>query len=140
MVELYKKILEKVIKSFLFILATLIVIYMARDLIEVFKIIMTAQIKGSLVEISDFILAFFMLFEFIVMIIKYIEDTHNIPIKYLVIISITAILRQLLVVHDNGLQTLFLTLSILILVVVLSVIELIKEKEINRGKYKKEKK
>ena len=140
MVELYKKILEKVIKSFLFILATLIVIYMARDLIEVFKIIMTAQIKGSLVEISDFILAFFMLFEFIVMIIKYIEDTHNIPIKYLVIISITAILRQLLVVHDNGLQTLFLTLSILILVVVLSVIELIKEKEIKRGKYKKEKK
>lgn len=134
MVELYKDILQKIIKSFLFILATLIIIYMARDLIEVFKVIMTAQIKGSLVEISDFILAFFMLFEFIVMIIKYIEDTHNIPIKYLVIISITAILRQLLVVHDNGLQTLFLTLSILILVVVLFVIELIKEKELKRGK------
>ncbi|MGF2054335.1 phosphate-starvation-inducible PsiE family protein [Vagococcus fluvialis] len=126
--------LEKIIKSFLFILGILIVIYMARDLIEVFKVIMTAQMKGSLVGISDFILAFFMLFEFIVMIIKYIEDTHNIPIKYLVIISITAILRQLLVVHDNGLQTLLLTLSILILVVVLFVIELIKEKELKRGK------
>ena len=134
MVETYKKVLEKIIKSFLFILGILIVIYMARDLIEVFKVIMTAQMKGSLVGISDFILAFFMLFEFIVMIIKYIEDTHNIPIKYLVIISITAILRQLLVVHDNGLQTLFLTLSILILVVVLFVIELIKEKELKRGK------
>ncbi|MDI8296319.1 phosphate-starvation-inducible PsiE family protein, partial [Salmonella enterica subsp. enterica serovar Anatum] len=128
LVETYKKVLEKIIKSFLFILGILIVIYMARDLIEVFKVIMTAQMKGSLVGISDFILAFFMLFEFIVMIIKYIEDTHNIPIKYLVIISITAILRQLLVVHDNGLQTLLLTLSILILVVVLFVIELIKEK------------
>lgn len=134
MVETYKNVLEKIIKSFLFILGILIVIYMARDLIEVFKVIMTAQMKGSLVGISDFILAFFMLFEFIVMIIKYIEDTHNIPIKYLVIISITAILRQLLVVHDNGLQTLLLTLSILILVVVLFVIELIKEKEVKRGK------
>jgi protein PsiE len=134
LVETYKKVLEKIIKSFLFILGILIVIYMARDLIEVFKVIMTAQMKGSLVGISDFILAFFMLFEFIVMIIKYIEDTHNIPIKYLVIISITAILRQLLVVHDNGLQTLLLTLSILILVVVLFVIELIKEKELKRGK------
>lgn len=134
MVETYKKVLEKIIKSFLFILGILIVIYMARDLIEVFKVIMIAQMKGSLVGISDFILAFFMLFEFIVMIIKYIEDTHNIPIKYLVIISITAILRQLLVVHDNGLQTLLLTLSILILVVVLFVIELIKEKELKRGK------
>jgi protein PsiE len=134
LVETYKKVLEKIIKSFLFILGILVVIYMARDLIEVFKVIMTAQMKGSLVGISDFILAFFMLFEFIVMIIKYIEDTHNIPIKYLVIISITAILRQLLVVHDNGLQTLLLTLSILILVVVLFVIELIKEKELKRGK------
>ena len=134
MVETYKKVLEKIIKSFLFILGILIVVYLARDLIEVFKVIMTAQMKGSLVGISDFILAFFMLFEFIVMIIKYIEDTHNIPIKYLVIISITAILRQLLVVHDNGLQTLLLTLSILILVVVLFVIELIKEKEVKRGK------
>jgi protein PsiE len=123
LVETYKKVLEKIIKSFLFILGILIVIYMARDLIEVFKVIMTAQMKGSLVGISDFILAFFMLFEFIVMIIKYIEDTHNIPIKYLVIISITAIL-----------QTLLLTLSILILVVVLFVIELIKEKELKRGK------
>lgn len=134
MVETYKKILEKIIKSFLFILGVLIVIYMARDLVEVFKVILTAEMKNSLTEISDFILAFFMLFEFIVMIIKYIEDTHNIPIKYLVIISITAILRQLLVVHDNGLQTLLLTLSILILVGVLFVIELIKEKESKRGK------
>ena len=134
MFDTYKNWLYKLVNLFLFILATLIVIYMARDLIEVFKLITTTQLKGSLPEISDFILVFFMLFEFIVMIIKYIEDTHNIPIKYLVIISITAILRQLLVVHDNGLQTLFLTLSILILVGVLYIIELIKEKELKRGK------
>ena len=132
----YKEILSKVVKVFLAILAVLIFIYMSRELIEVFKIVISPQIDGSLAKISDLILTFFMLFEFIVMIIKYIEDSHNVPIKYLVIISITAILRQLLVIHDDGLQTLFLTFSILILVSVLYVIELVKIKEINRGKYK----
>ena len=132
----YKEILSKVVKVFLAILAILILIYMSRELIEVFKIVISPQIDGSLAKISDLILTFFMLFEFIVMIIKYIEDSHNVPIKYLVIISITAILRQLLVIHDDGLQTLFLTFSILILVSVLYVIELVKIKEINRGKYK----
>lgn len=105
---------------------------MGRDLVEGFKIITKHELDGTLPIISDFILAFFMLFEFIVIIIKYIEDTHDIPIKYLVIISITAILRQLLVVHNNGLQTLFLTLSILVLAVVLYIIELIKKDRIKK--------
>ena len=134
MFETCKNWLYKIVNFFLFILAILILIYMARDLLEVFQLIIGSELKGSMAEISDFILGFFMLFEIIVMNIKYIEDTHNIPIKYLVIISITAILRQLLVIHNNGLQTLFLTIAILVLVVVLFVIELIKEKELKRGK------
>lgn len=129
MAELYKKIIEKIVEIFLFVLATLIIIYIGRDLVGIFKVITSFESQGSLAEVSDFILGFFMLFEFIVMIMKYIENTHNIPIKYMVIISITAILRQLLVVHDDGLQTLYLTISILVLAGVLYVLELIKEKE-----------
>ncbi len=130
--ETYKNWLGKIINVFLFALATLIVIYMARDLFGIFKIVLLPNDERSVSVISDYILAFFMLFEFIVMIIKYIEDTHNIPIKYLVIISMTAILRQLLVVHDNAIQTVLLTLAILILTIVLFVIEIIRKKEIER--------
>lgn len=136
MVEKYKNWLNRIIKLFLFALATLIIVYMARDLGEIFNVIIMPNSERSLGIISDYILAFFMLFEFIVMIIKYIEDTHNIPIKYLVIISITAILRQLLVVHNDAVQTIILTLAILILTIVLYVIELIKKKEIERKKNK----
>ncbi|MDT2814675.1 phosphate-starvation-inducible PsiE family protein [Vagococcus carniphilus] len=136
MVEKYKNWLNRIIKLFLFALATLIIVYMARDLVEIFNVIIMPNSERSLGIISDYILAFFMLFEFIVMIIKYIEDTHNIPIKYLVIISITAILRQLLVVHNDAVQTIILTLAILILTIVLYVIELIKKKEIERKKNK----
>ncbi|MFC6347657.1 phosphate-starvation-inducible PsiE family protein [Vagococcus carniphilus] len=136
MVEKYKNWLNRIIKLFLFALATLIIVYMARDLVEIFNVIIMPNSERSLGIISDYILAFFMLFEFIVMIVKYIEDTHNIPIKYLVIISITAILRQLLVIHNDAVQTIILTLAILILTIVLYVIELIKKKEIERKKNK----
>lgn len=132
MLEFYKKGINKVINVFLFVLASLIIVYMARDLIGIYHIITLPNDQRSLEVFSGYILAFFMLFEFIVMITKYIEDTHNIPIKYLVIISMTAILRQLLVVHDDALQTVLLTVSILVLTIVLYVLELIKKKENER--------
>ncbi|EGF47995.1 phosphate-starvation-inducible protein PsiE, partial [Lacticaseibacillus rhamnosus MTCC 5462] len=63
----------------------------------------------------------FMLFEFVIMLIRYIEEGHHIPIRYLILISMTAILRQLLVLHDRGTETLLLTLAILVLAGVLTV-------------------
>ncbi|HCM90243.1 MAG TPA: phosphate-starvation-inducible protein PsiE [Vagococcus sp.] len=134
MFKTYEKILYSIVNVFLFILALLIIAYMARDLIGAFNLIMTPYDQRSLEDISGYILSFFMLFEFIVMIVKYIEDAHDIPIKYLVIISITAILRQLLVVHNDGLQTLLLTVSTLVLAIVLYVLELAKKKKIEDKK------
>ncbi len=134
MFKMYEKILYSIVNVFLFILALLIIAYMARDLIGAFNLIMTPYDQRSLEDISGYILSFFMLFEFIVMIVKYIEDAHDIPIKYLVIISITAILRQLLVVHNDGLQTLLLTVSTLVLAVVLYLLELTKKKKIEDKK------
>ena len=70
------------------------------------------------------IISFFMLFEFIMMILRYIQEGHHIPIRYLILICLTAILRQLMVAHGDGLQTLLLSLSILLLVVVLFILGL----------------
>lgn len=132
MIEKYMWLLSKIMNVFLCILATLIVVYMGTDLVDILKLILSSGTTRSLEGIADYILGFFMLFEFIIMTMKYIEDAHNIPIKYLVLISITAILRQLLVVHDNGLQTMLLTFSILALTAGLYLLELIKKKEIER--------
>ena len=102
---------------------------MGFDLVNIFKLIFIKADMGSIDAIADYILGFFMLFEFIIMTLKYVEDAHNVPIKYLVLISITAILRQLLVVHNNGGQTLLLTIAILTLTLTLYLLELIKAKE-----------
>lgn len=129
MEEKLKRLLSIVMNVFLSILALLIVIYMGFDLVNIFKLIFIKADMGSIDAIADYILGFFMLFEFIIMTLKYVEDAHNVPIKYLVLISITAILRQLLVVHNNGGQTLLLTIAILTLTLTLYLLELIKAKE-----------
>ena len=129
MEEKLKYLLSVVMNIFLSILAILIIIYMGFDLISIFKLIFTQGDVGAIDSIADYILGFFMLFEFIIMTLKYIDDAHNVPIKYLVLISITAILRQLLVVHNNGGQTLLLTIAILTLTLTLYLLELIKAKE-----------
>ncbi|MDU1429525.1 MAG: phosphate-starvation-inducible PsiE family protein, partial [Enterococcus faecalis] len=84
------------------------------------------------------IISFFMLFEFIMMILRYIQEGHHIPIRYLILICLTAILRQLMVAHGDGLQTLLLSLSILLLVVVLFILGLNGSKFYTLGKAKVE--
>ncbi len=137
MTDKYQKVLSITMNIFLGVLAILVLIYMGMDLVSIFKLIFYDGHVDSIDTIANYILGFFMLFEFIIMTLKYIEDAHNVPIKYLVLISITAILRQLLVVHDNGLQTLLLTLSILILTFTLYLLELTKVKEKERKSVKK---
>ncbi|UUV99332.1 phosphate-starvation-inducible PsiE family protein [Vagococcus luciliae] len=129
MEEKLMRLLSLTMNVFLSILAMLIVIYMGFDLVNIFKLIFIHGDVGAIDSIADYILGFFMLFEFIIMTLQYVDDAHNIPIKYLVLISITAILRQLLVVHNNGGQTLLLTIAILILTLTLYLLELIKAKE-----------
>ena len=138
MEEKLKMLLSIVMNVFLSILAILILIYMGLDLVNIFKLIFIQNKMGSIDTIADYILGFFMLFEFIMMILRYIQEGHHIPIRYLILICLTAILRQLMVAHGDGLQTLLLSLSILLLVVVLFILGLNGSKFYTLGKAKVE--
>lgn len=60
------------------------------------------------------------------MLMRYIKEGHHIPVRYLILISITAILRELLLAQGDGLHSLLLSSSILVLVVVLLILEKVK--------------
>lgn len=64
------------------------------------------------------IATFFILLEFVLMLIQYLKDLHNVPVEYLIVIAITAIAREILLEHSNDFKLFFLSLSILVLVVV----------------------
>lgn len=103
-------------------LAILILIFMVRYLIDISQFVFKPVNSENFSTLMQEVTSFFMLFEFVMMLVRYIQEGHHIPIRYLILISVTAILRQLLVHHGDGLQTLLLSLAILMLVVVLYVL------------------
>ncbi|WP_100330268.1 phosphate-starvation-inducible protein PsiE [Bacillus xiapuensis] len=63
------------------------------------------------------ILIFFLYFEFIAMIVKYFKEEYHFPLRYFLYIGITAMVRLIIVEHDDALNTLFYSLVILILII-----------------------
>ncbi|MBM7689601.1 phosphate-starvation-inducible protein PsiE [Enterococcus ureilyticus] len=119
-----KKYVNLVLDIVLGVLAVLILIFMIRQLIDISTFIAKPMTPKNLSIVMQEVVAFFMLFEFIMMVIRYIQEGHHIPIRYLILICITAILRQLMVIHGDAIQTLLLSVSILSLVIVLFVLNL----------------
>jgi protein PsiE len=119
-----KKYVNWVLDVVLGLLALLILVFMIRQLIDIGTFVSKPMTPKNLSVVMQEVVAFFMLFEFIMMVIRYIQEGHHIPIRYLILICITAILRQLMVIHGEAVQTLLLALSILLLVVVLYILNL----------------
>ncbi|MEH7522753.1 phosphate-starvation-inducible PsiE family protein, partial [Bacillus sp. JJ1503] len=63
------------------------------------------------------ILIFFLYFEFISMIVKYFKENYHFPLRYFIYIGITAMLRLIIVDHENPLHTLIYSLVILVLII-----------------------
>ena len=119
-----KKYVNILLDVVLGLLAVLILVFMVRHLMDITTYIFKPMTTKNFSIVMQEVVSFFMLFEFIMMVLRYIQEGHHIPIRYLILICITAILRQLMVLHGDGVQTLLLSLSILLLVVVLFVLNL----------------
>ncbi|WP_307258037.1 phosphate-starvation-inducible protein PsiE [Oikeobacillus pervagus] len=63
------------------------------------------------------ILIFFLYFEFIAMIVKYFKEEYHFPLRYFLYIGITAMVRLIIVEHDDAINTMFNSMVILILII-----------------------
>lgn len=122
--ETFKKGLTLLLDIVLGMLAVMLIIFMVKQLIDIALFVKEPLDPKIFSLLIQEITSFFILFEFVIMVIRYIQEGHHIPIRYLVLICITAVLRQLMVVHGDGLQTLLLSLAILVLVLVLFVLSI----------------
>src|SRR5699024_974373 len=59
------------------------------------------------------ILIFFLYFEFIAMIVKYFNEDYHFPLRYFLYIGITAMVRFIIVDHDDVVNTMFYSFVIL---------------------------
>ncbi|MCY7502319.1 phosphate-starvation-inducible protein PsiE [Bacillus pumilus] len=76
--------------------------------------------KGeSYYEMLGELLIFFMYFEFIALIIKYFKSNFHFPLRYFIYIGITAVIRLIIIDHEEAVSTFWWALTILAMTVAL---------------------
>lgn len=61
------------------------------------------------------LLIFFMYFEFIALIVKYFKSNFHFPLRYFIYIGITAVIRLIIIDHEQAISTFWWALAILVM-------------------------
>lgn len=69
------------------------------------------------------LITFFLYFEFIALIVKYFKNNFHFPLDFFLYIGITAIVRLLIIDHESAFDNLIWSVSILVLVCSLVLVE-----------------
>ena len=110
------QILQIILNISLTILALVLSIMLVIELVEFLKMIFSSK-QRDYKYFLDNILVFFLYFEFITMIVKYFEEDYHFPLRYFMYIGITAMVRLIIVEHEQPTDTLVFSLVILVLVI-----------------------
>ena len=110
------RILQTILNIALILLGLILSVQLVKELYYFLKLnILSNQMDfhGFLQEI----LVFFLYFEFISMIVKYFRENYHFPLRYFLYIGITAMVRLIIVEHNDATKTLLYSLVILVLII-----------------------
>ncbi|PWC22832.1 phosphate-starvation-inducible protein PsiE [Brenneria roseae subsp. roseae] len=113
------KILQTILNVGLLLLATILVIFLAKETIHLAKVLLFSSERDSAYQLIEGIVIYFLYFEFIALIVKYFQAGYHFPLRYFIYIGITAIIRLIIVDHKSPSDTLIYSGAILLLVVTL---------------------
>ncbi|MGX7111923.1 phosphate-starvation-inducible protein PsiE [Gemella cuniculi] len=78
---------------------------------------------GNYQSLIEEIVIFFLYFEFIALIVKYFKNNYHFPLRYFIYIGITAIVRLIIVEHNEPESVLIWAGAILLLIISLAIAE-----------------
>ncbi|MUG69857.1 MULTISPECIES: phosphate-starvation-inducible protein PsiE [Paenibacillus] len=107
-----------ILNGSLIILGIILTFLMIRELWVI--LLSTIQTTLDIHIILQEILAFFLYFAFVSMIVKYFRENYHFPIRYLLYIGITGTLRFIIVNRDHPMENLILSFVILVLMIAYS--------------------
>ncbi|MDN7240774.1 phosphate-starvation-inducible protein PsiE [Planococcus sp. N028] len=110
-------VLQMILNVSLVFLAVILSFQLLKELIVFSQFMVTNTDSNDYQSFFSRILVFFLYFEFIAMIVKYFKENYHFPLRYFMYIGITAMVRLIIVEHDNPLHTLYYSLVILILII-----------------------
>lgn len=131
-IKLFTKSAHLIINVFLVVLTLLLLILLFKETSLLIDLSLNKEYdKDFYKEFLKTLLTFFLYFEFILMIIKYFKENYHFPLRFFMYIGITATIRVIIVDHESGLETLYFSLSILMLVIgygIIRILSMLKEK------------
>ena len=116
MKKLIPQALQTILNFSLVILALVLALLMLRELVGFVTVLFQSGQHDYKQVLAD-ILVFFLYFEFITMIVKYFKEDYHFPLRYFIYIGITAMIRLIIVEHDDPQHTLLFALVILVLII-----------------------
>ncbi len=121
--ETFGKVVGVAIDLMLALLIGVVLIAMAESIYHIFVSVVPLSSLNDLYIVIEEIATWFILLEIILMLLRYVQEGHHVPVRYLLLIGITAISRKLLLEHGEGKEALLLALAILVLVINLILLE-----------------
>jgi protein PsiE len=134
--HLIPKMLQILLNISLIFLAIILSFLLVKELIIFSQILMEKGSDDYKIFLAN-ILIFFLYFEFLTMIIKYFKEDYHFPIRYFIYIGITALVRIIIVDHENPINTLFYSLAILVLIIGYFIINLTPRERPNSNSFLK---
>ena len=110
------QVLQIILNISLTILALVLSIMLVIELVEFIQMLFSSEKRDYKYFLNN-ILVFFLYFEFITMIVKYFEEDYHFPLRYFMYIGITAMVRLIIVEHEQPTDTLVFSLVILVLII-----------------------
>ncbi|MFT8317829.1 MAG: phosphate-starvation-inducible protein PsiE [Sporolactobacillus sp.] len=107
--------LQWILNIVLIALAIILCVSLIKETYQFFTYLFLSE-NASYYFLLEGILVFFLYFEFIALIIKYFQAHYHFPLRYFIYIGVTAIVRLIIVSHDNPHSVLFYAIAILVLV------------------------
>ncbi|WP_213990590.1 phosphate-starvation-inducible protein PsiE [Sodalis sp. dw_96] len=112
-------LLQMILNIGLVCLGIILIVFLGKETYHLGEVLLHTDAESSTYLLIEGIVNYFLYFEFIALIVKYFQSGYHFPLRYFVYISITAIIRLIIVDHKNSLDTLYYSAAILILVITL---------------------
>ncbi|MGR6342321.1 phosphate-starvation-inducible protein PsiE [Priestia megaterium] len=116
-------VLQLILNTALILLAVTLSVLLGKEIFHFIHFSIFNRGIETHYKIFESILVFFLYFEFIAMIVKYFQENYHFPLRYFLYIGITALIRLVIVEHDNPANTLLHTCAILVLTISYAIIK-----------------
>jgi len=110
--------MQTVLNLGLLCLGIILIVFLGKETLHLADVLFTPE-PTSKYRLVEGLVVYFLYFEFIALIVKYFQSGFHFPLRYFVYISITAIVRLIIIDHESPMAVLIYSAAILILVITL---------------------